>query len=117
MRAEEELKVQKKIQIMLPLWLGDYLETSAEKYELSISELARIQICFAIITHSDNLFPEYKPEIPMKIMSQKIFKFFEGDDREGFLRCLSDIYFETRKAVNFRIKMREKEGMGRKVLP
>lgn len=111
MRAEEESKVQKKIQIMLPIWLGDYLETTSEVYELSISELARIQICFSIIAHTDNLFPEYKPEIPVKRISQAVFKYLESDNREDFLRFLSEIYFETRKAVKFRIKMREKEGM------
>ena len=104
MRAKEECKVKKKIQIVLPIWLGDYLETVSEKYDLSISELARLQICFTIISITDNLYPDYNPEISTKEISKKIHKFLGSDNREEFLRFLSDLYFESRKAAIFRLK-------------
>ncbi|MFC2168189.1 hypothetical protein ACFLRW_04320 [Acidobacteriota bacterium] len=96
--------MQKKIQIVLPIWLGDYLEMISDQYDLSISELTRLQICYAIIAHTDNLYPEYNPEIPTKKISKSVFKFLESDDREDFLRFISDVYFEARKAAKFRSK-------------
>lgn len=99
----------KKIQIMLPLWLSDYLELQSERFDLSISEFARLHICFSIISHTSNLFREYKTEIPLKEISKKTLEYMETEEREDFFRFISEIYFEARKAAKFRLDNTEHE--------
>ena len=104
MNEEEELEM-KKLQIMLPLWLADFIELIANEYDLSISEVARLQICYAIIARTHIVYKDYVPEMPLKEISKEITEFLDSEDREDFLRFLSEIYFEARKAVKFRLKI------------
>lgn len=94
----------KKIQVMLPMWLSDHIERMSEIQELSVSEFMRLQLCFAIIAYTSIAFPQYKPDLTLKKICNDSRKLSRGDNREGYLRFLSKVYFEARKAVEFRVK-------------
>lgn len=89
---------------MLPMWLSDHIERVSGICELSVSEFMRIQLCFSVIAYTAIAFPQYKPDLPLKIICNKTLKLLESDDRENYLRFLSEVYFEARKAVKFRAK-------------
>jgi len=95
----------KKYQVILPDWMADYLEQIAETYELTISEILRLEICFGILSATQQFFPEYE----QKSSLTEIFKQHQDTkpkdiDRELFHKNISKIFFETRKAVEFRME-------------
>lgn len=94
----------KKMQVMLPVWMTDHIERVSEIHELSVSEFMRIQLCFSIIAYTTIAFPQYKSDLPLKTICSKPLQLLESDEREDYLRFLSEIYFEARKAVKFRAK-------------
>ena len=98
-------KVQKRIQAVLPDWLEEYINFIADKYDISVSEAIRSQICLAIISLVTEVYPDYETEFTAKNIYQSVNQ-FDSDkiDREKFLKLLSKTYFEARKAVEFRLK-------------
>ena len=98
-------KVQKRIQAVLPDWLEEYINFIAEKYDISVSEAIRSQICLAIISMVSEMYPEYESEFTTKDIFKSVSQFNSGMlDREQFLKLLSKTYFEARKAVELRLK-------------
>lgn len=100
----------KRYQVLLPEWLDDYIEDLVDKYDMSFSEVIRVQICCCILTSVINLHPEYKPGIKL----ENIFGLVKNDaqmnmDREDVHRMLSKIYFECRKAVEYRFAKEKKK--------
>ena len=97
--------MQKRIQAVLPDWLEEYINFIAERYDISVSEAIRSQICLAIISLVTEMYPDYDSEFSAKDIYESV-KQFDGDklDREAFLKLLSKTYFEARKAVEFRLK-------------
>lgn len=103
--AHKERKLQKKIQVMVPLWMDDYFKKLSDHLELNTSEMIRLYLCIAVIASVTHLFPEYKPGITLKEIFKKTKALADLDDeREEMYRILSEIYFEARKAGNFRIE-------------
>ena len=49
-----------RFQVMLPDWLSDYINQTANRYDLSVSELIRIEICVAIIYATSIIYPDFK---------------------------------------------------------
>jgi hypothetical protein len=101
--------MSKKYQVILPNWLADYIEIISEAYELTISEVLRLEICFGILSATQQFFPEYE----QKALLAKIFKQHQDTkpkdiDREQFHKNISKIFFETRKAVEFRMEKLKK---------
>ena len=98
-------KVQKRIQAVLPDWLEEYIIFIADKYDISVSEAIRSQICLAIISLVNEVYTEYESEFSAKDIYQSVNQFDSDNiDREKFLKLLSKTYFEARKAVEFRLK-------------
>ena len=98
----------KKFQVVLPDWLEDYIQHLVERYELNFSEILRLEICISILSLIQKLHPEFEPGVGL----EEIAKFIQDYDpkkieRDQFLRFLSKMYFETRKAVEYRIEMDE----------
>ena len=93
----------RRYQVLLPDWLEDYLKWGVKQYGLSFSEIIRLEICFSVLTMIDELHPEYKPNISMKdiISMAKSFKKSKFK-KEDINRFASHVYFETRKAIEFR---------------
>ena len=93
----------KRYQVLLPDWLGDYVKKLVDKYDLSFSEVIRVEICMAILSAVTEIFPEYKLGITPKEIYTQIRKQAEKEmEREDAYRILSKIYFETRKAIEYR---------------
>ena len=99
----------KRYQVLLPDWLGEYIKQLVNKYDLSFSEVIRVEICMAILSTVSTLFPEYKLGITPKEIFTKIQQHAEkGMEREEEYRILSKIYFETRKAIEYRVNKEKK---------
>jgi hypothetical protein len=93
----------KRYQVLLPDWLGDYIKTLVDRYDLSFSEVIRVEVCLSILSVVTNMFPEYKPGIKPNEIYDLIKKQAEKEmERDEAYRILSNIYFETRKAIEYR---------------
>jgi hypothetical protein len=88
---------------VLPDWLEDYLKHLVDRYDLNISEVIRLQICFAVMCMTEKLFPDYTLGITPDTLSELPRARSEDLDREHLMRTLSKIYFEARKAVEYRL--------------
>jgi len=97
--------VQRRIQAVLPDWLEEYINFIADKYDISVSEAIRAQICLASIGLVNEIYPDYDSEFTAKDIYESVAQFDrEKIDREKFLKLLSKTYFEARKAIEFRLK-------------
>jgi len=95
----------KKYQVFIPEWLDDYMKRAAFKYDVSISEMLRIELCFAALCTITTLYPEYKADFSIKEIIEKAKEYGKAElEREEFHRLLSLLYFETRKAIEYRYK-------------
>jgi len=95
----------KKYQVILPDWMADYLEQTAETYELTISEVLRLEISLGILSATQHFFPEYEQKSSLaEIFKQHLATKPKDIDRELFHKNISKIFFETRKAVEYRME-------------
>ena len=100
--------MQKRYQVLIPDWLEEYLKWGVKKYGLSFSEMIRLEICQAVVAIICARYPEYKPGFTIKDLVEKLHKFEGGKmSREEIDKATSTIYFEARKAIEFRFS---KEG-------
>lgn len=94
----------KRYQVLLPDWLEDYVKLIVEKYDLSFSEVIRTMICNWILTTVPSLYPELKLGLSIKDIHQLIKEEAQEDMRiEDTHKMLSKIYFEARKAAEYRL--------------
>lgn len=95
--------MQKRYQVLIPSWLEEYIKWGVEKYGLSFSELIRLEICQAVIHYINGCYPEYKSGFSMKDYLKEVDRFEKGKmTKEDLDRVTSKIYFEARKAIEFR---------------
>ena len=99
----------KRYQVLLPDWLEDYIRYMADKYNLSFSEVIRAEICTSTIYKIAKLYPYYK----LGIMPKEILDMGKKDDQKNMEgdeghRMLSKLYFETRKAIEYRFNEEKK---------
>lgn len=100
----------KRYQVLLPDWLEDYVKFLTDKYDLSFSEIIRAEISSSILASVSNLFPDYKPSLTFNDMIQNIKQNDpKGLEREDIHRVLSKLYFEARKAAEYRMKKEKKQ--------
>jgi isopropylmalate/homocitrate/citramalate synthase len=102
--------VLKRYQVLLPDWLEEYIKYLADTYDLSFSEVIRAEICIAIIGTISKLHPEYKLGITSEEILDMIKKAVQEDtasDKQHGI--LSKIYFETRKAIEYRFNQEKKQ--------
>ena len=99
----------KRYQVLLPDWLEDYIKHLVDKYDMSFSEVIRAEICYSILSGVASVYPDYKLGITAQEIS-KLSKNYNQDkiERDEMHRVLSKIYFETRKAVEFRLDKERK---------
>ena len=100
----------KRYQVLLPDWLEDYVKLVADKYDLSFSEVIRAIMCNWILASVPNIYPELKLGITPKDIYEMVKA--EAQDnmkREDMHRMLSKIYFESRKAAEYRIAQEKKK--------
>ena len=105
----------KRYQVLLPDWLEDYIKYLSDKYDLSFSEVIRVEVCIAIISTISKLYPNFKLGItPDDILNMIKEDAQEDMEREEEHRMLSKIYFETRKAIEHRFYQEKKKKMKKK---
>jgi hypothetical protein len=102
--------VLKRYQVLLPDWLEDYVKLLVNKYDLSFSEIIRTIMCNWIIASVPIIYPELK----LGIMPEDIIEMVKAEahinmESEGIHRTLSKIYFEARKAAEYRIAQEKKK--------
>lgn len=90
--------MRRKVQAVLPLWMEEFLERQAEKYDLTLSESIRIAISIAIICHADHKYSDFKSNLEKVGIPEGAMDMVDDPEAK---RILSDIYFEARKAVEF----------------
>jgi hypothetical protein len=99
----------KRYQVLLPDWLEDYIKLLVDKYELSFSEVIRTMLCTWILATVPSLHPELKLGLnPKDIHEMAKAEAQENMNREDVHRMLSKIYFESRKAVEYRLTQEKK---------
>ncbi len=100
----------KRYQVLLPDWLEDYVKLLADKYDLSFSEIIRTMMCNWILASVPNLYPELKLEItPEDICEMVKAEAYINMENEDIHRKLSKLYFESRKAADYRMTQEKKE--------
>ncbi len=100
----------KRYQVLLPDWLEDYHKFLVDMYDLSFSEVLRISLCIEVLTMVPLLCPGYKPGITVEEMSKLIKrKLEEKMDQDELHRLMSKVYFEARKAVEYRLAEEKKK--------
>jgi len=97
--------VRKKVQAALPIWMEEYLMKQAEKHDLTLSEIIRIGISLAIICLTQHKYSSFKTSL--EGIGIPAGKLASSDDPEK-ARIISDIYFEARKAIEFREEKEKK---------
>lgn len=103
--------MQKRLQVLIPDWLEEYIKWGVKKYKLSLSELIRLEICQAVISYISERYPEYKSGYSMKEFIKITRSFEKGEmNREALDKTISYIYFETRKAIEYRFS-KEKDSI------
>jgi len=101
--------VQRRYQVLLPDWLERYIKWGVKRYNLSFSELIRLEVCLAVISTISELYPEYKPGVSLKAIHETIKKYTAGKtEKEETSEIISTIYFEARKAIEYMF-MQQKE--------
>ena len=94
----------KRYQVLLPDWLGDYVEHLVDILDLSFSEIIRAEICYSVLAGVAFTNPDYKLGITPGEISKTAGNYVEGKlSREELHKTISKFYFETRKAVEFRL--------------
>ncbi len=94
----------KRHQVLLSDWHQDYIKFISKRYDISTSEAIRVQMCIAILAVVPLLFPEYKSNLRIDDILKMAKKWAKGEvEMEDQHKILSKIYFEARKAVEFRL--------------
>ncbi len=99
----------KRYQVLLTDWLGDYVKFLSEKYDLSFSEIIRLIVCSFTCCITTKLYPKFKCDINEKTILDEFKKINKKDGVEDAHKLISKIYFEARKATEFRMQ-KEKKG-------
>ncbi|MGD8538523.1 MAG: hypothetical protein PVI66_07380 [Candidatus Aminicenantes bacterium] len=100
----------KRYQVLLPDWLEDYLKWGVKKYKLSFSEIIRLEICFSVLAMIDELHPEYKANLTIKEIISAARSFEKSKlTKEDINKFASRVYFETRKAIEYRTSKAKKQ--------
>ncbi|MFH1045688.1 MAG: hypothetical protein V1727_01840 [Candidatus Omnitrophota bacterium] len=91
----------KRYQVILNDWQADHYRLIAQKYDVSFSEMLRMALCLDILYATKKGFPNYRPKVTDKLLSQaiKTHKISETMNSAQFHNFLSLVYFETRKAT------------------
>lgn len=101
----------KRNQVLLNDWIVDHTKAIAKKYDISFSEVIRLLVCLQASFHITTLYPEYKCKIKPTNIANIINSANKKEnlDPEDLHKFLSDVYFESRKAMEFWANKEEKK--------
>lgn len=98
----------KRYQILLEDWLADYIKHLAEIHDTSFSETIRLTLCFEYLDMAVFAY-KYKAGLTkaeiVKALNKSLNKKYAEEDRH---KIISKLYFEGRKAIEFRLKLEKK---------
>jgi hypothetical protein len=93
----------KRYQVLLPDWMEDNIQYYVKRYGISFSEGIRAELCSAIIATVQIQFPEYKPDISLEGIIDKLNNMQNKKiNKEEINKMLSKVYHEARKASDYR---------------
>lgn len=101
----------KRNQVLLNDWMVVHTKAIAKKCGISFSEVIRLLVCLQASSHITTLYPEYKCKIKHKNIANIINSANKKEnlDPKDLRKFLSDIYFESRKAMEFWANQEEKK--------
>ena len=94
----------KRVQVLLADWQDEYIRNTAERYDQSFSEVLRIFLSEGFLYIIPLVTPGYKAGISARELAEMTRK--SGDPHtslEERHRLVSKLYFEARKAVEYRL--------------
>jgi len=93
----------KRYQVLLPDWLEDYIKHGVARYGFSFSEIIRLQMCFSILSFIEELNPEYQAKVKTMDILKIVNKSAQNEaDKDELKKFVSLVYYETRKAIEYR---------------
>jgi DNA-directed RNA polymerase delta subunit len=103
--------MMKRYQVLIPEWMEDYLKIAVERYDFTFSEVIRAMISISMLSIATTLQPEYKPGFDIDEILNELTKYPDMSlENEEMHDLLSKLYFETRKAVEYReAKLKEQK--------
>ena len=113
----ERTSMLKRNQVLLNSWIVDHTKAIAKKYDVSFSEVIRLLVCLQACTNIKMLYPEYESKVKLSALSSSISTTNKKGnlDPEELHKLFSNIYFESRKAMEFwAIKEAEKNAKAAK---
>jgi len=94
----------KRFQVLLTEWLAEYAQFISQEFDVSFSEAVRILMCIGSIQAIKELSPKYKTKMNVRNVVAAIKKEKNNKSREEIThKLISKAYFETRKAIEFRL--------------
>jgi len=94
----------KRCQVLLTDWQEEYIRNGAQRYDQSFSEVLRIFLSEGFLHLIPLLHPEYKPGIAGRQLAEMTRKAGNPNTSiEERHKLISKLYFEARKAVEYRM--------------
>jgi len=106
----------KRYQVLINDWLAKHLKLTAERYDISFSEIIRVVLCLKLGELIQMRHPKCKSKIKRSDIAKVVSKRAKGKDfdTDEFHKFLSKVYFETRKAIECWNELEKRERATRK---
>lgn len=106
LKLKMEVRMYKRFQILLTDWQEAYLRYVSEKHDYSFSEITRVFLSVGFLHFITLLSPKYKGGITQKRLAkiEKNVAKLSSTEAERH-KFISTIYFEARKAAEYRLKV------------
>lgn len=91
--------MQKRYQVFLDDWLADYVRYLCREYDVSFSEVVRIILSVSAGFMVSGIHKKFEYGLDQL----KLFKVAKDRNSEEMHKLISKIYFEARKAVEFKL--------------
>ena len=89
----------KRFQVLMEDWQADYIRLIGDLYDLSFSESCRFLFSLGALQAVNFVRPEYKVTVDKKLVRKFVNENASQEDKH---QVLSKLYFETRKAIEYR---------------
>lgn len=97
----------KRCQVLLANWQTNFLKIISERYDFSFSEATRLMLSIGYLFSVSAVYPKYKHKVNKKLLDKLTNLNTTEEERYNIL---STIYFEARKAGEFRLANVKKQG-------
>lgn len=90
----------KRLQVSLPFWMSDFLDTVVENYSVKAPDLVRVTLCIGIIRAVEARYPEFRSVFVEKDKNY-FFQNFENGSEEDRARLFEEHNYEAQRAIKF----------------